>query len=561
MADVVSFPKSVATPQEHAWKQAEKFPSVREKIKAGFVFEALHCYEDAAGVAQFWRIRLKHPETGAKFIRPFSQNAGVWALAEPSFPNGRPLYGIRRVAQMPSGTVWVCEGEWAVDKLQQKFDQFEGNNRLAVTSGSATSASKADWGPLAGRNVVIWPDKDEAGLRYAASVTKILKPLGCSVEWIDVDKLGIDVGGDAVNWLDSTPKIYDSSFVILPKTAPLTIPTAEEAGRPLIDFLMSEKELAAAKVPEREMIVEPFIPTQSLSMVFAARGVGKTWFGIQLAYCVAVGNDLFGWKVPKARRVLYIDGENPLSVIQYRLRVVCHEATELLNILPSDILWREDVPLNLSDPAQQERIDTLLAQLKEDGQSPELLILDNLSSLAAGIEENSNSDLDTLLRWLIKLRSQGYAVVVVHHAGKNGEQRGASRREDLLDTSIKLTEREPSKMTSGACFEIEFTKLRGARPDPDRLIVELDTHGSIATWICAGAQMVPKWLTTLRVIRDEKPKTQKALAKSLKITPSAVSQQLKSARKAGMLQANSLKLTEEGLKKVNETWPVPATDF
>ena len=34
---------------------------------------------------------------------------------------------------------------------------------LATTSGAADSAAKADWRPLAGRDVIIWPDNDEAG--------------------------------------------------------------------------------------------------------------------------------------------------------------------------------------------------------------------------------------------------------------------------------------------------------------------------------------------------------------------------------------------------------------
>ena len=41
---------------------------------------------------------------------------------------------------------------------------------LATTSGAADSAPKADWRPLAGRDVTIWPDNDEAGQRYADAV-------------------------------------------------------------------------------------------------------------------------------------------------------------------------------------------------------------------------------------------------------------------------------------------------------------------------------------------------------------------------------------------------------
>ena len=40
-------------------------------------------------------------------------------------------------------------------------------------------------------------------------------------------------------------------------------------------------------------------------------------------------------------------------------------------------------------------------------------------------------------QWLLRLRRRGVSVLVVHHAGKNGDQRGISKREDLLDTASR----------------------------------------------------------------------------------------------------------------------------
>jgi hypothetical protein len=68
----------------------------------------------------------------------------------------------------------------------------------------------------------------------------------------------------------------------------------------------------------------------------------------------------------------------------------------------------------------------------------------------------------------------GYAVLLVHHTGKSGDQRGASRREDLLDTSIKLVKPENgSGGVDGAEFEVHFTKTRGETPRPPKLTVRL----------------------------------------------------------------------------------------
>ena len=58
------------------------------------------------------------------------------------------------------------------------------------------------------------------------------------------------------------------------------------------------------------------------------------------------------------------------------------------------------------------------------------------------------------------LRRQGVSVLLIHHAGVNGRQRGTSRREDALDTVIALRRPEDYSPEEGARFEIHFEKLR-----------------------------------------------------------------------------------------------------
>jgi hypothetical protein len=91
----------------------------------------------------------------------------------------------------------------------------------------------------------------------------------------------------------------------------------------------------------------------------------------------------------------------------------------------------------------------------------DMLILDNLSTLAGGIRENEADDWEGVQRWLLAQRRAGRLVLIVHHAGKGGQQRGTSRREDVMDTVIAL--RRPAEYTpaQGARVEIHLEKARG----------------------------------------------------------------------------------------------------
>jgi hypothetical protein len=149
----------------------------------------------------------------------------------------------------------------------------------------------------------------------------------------------------------------------------------------------------------------------------------------------------------------------------------------------------------------------------------------------------------------------GYAVVVVHHAGKNGQQRGASRREDLLDTSIKLEElsRDVRQGSFGAGFQLTFEKVRGKHPQPDRLTVELipAERGGLS-WTTEPTLSTE--MRALVIIAETLPSSQRELANKLGITEGGVSQLVNKARDKGLLLKKGLALTKEGQHALNSSY-------
>ncbi|MBN9188781.1 MAG: hypothetical protein J0I62_09825, partial [Microbacterium sp.] len=63
----------------------------------------------------------------------------------------------------------------------------------------------ADWTPLQGRAVLIWPDHDEPGAQYGQDVAAGLLALGCKVSILDVAALGLPPKGDAFDWIEAHP--------------------------------------------------------------------------------------------------------------------------------------------------------------------------------------------------------------------------------------------------------------------------------------------------------------------------------------------------------------------
>src|SRR5262249_26364344 len=88
-----------------------------------------------------------------------------------------------------------------------------------------------------------------------------------------------------------------------------------------------------------------------------------------------------------------------------------------------------------------------------------VLFLDNLSTLASGMRENEADSWELVNPWLLDLRRRKIAVVIVHHAGRSGEMRGTSKREDNVFWIIALDDaKKNAEDKRGARFVSRFTK-------------------------------------------------------------------------------------------------------
>jgi putative DNA primase/helicase len=171
----------------------------------------------------------------------------------------------------------------------------------------------------------------------------------------------------------------------------------------------------------------------------------------------------------------------PLVALQERLQSIAATAGEIANdgfqLLAADYI---ESGINLSCEQGQQSVEDLLPET-------DLLILDNLSTLCGGGENTSDAWLP-MQQWLLRLRRKGLAVLLIHHAGMNGRQRGTSRREDALDAVIALRRPENYSPDQGCRFEIHFEKFRN-RIDP---AAAAPFEAKLETLLAAGRSVV-RW--------------------------------------------------------------------
>ena len=195
--------------------------------------------------------------------------------------------------------------------------------------------------------------------------------------------------------------------------------------------------------------------------LFADPGVGKSLLAMELALGCSTGQSKLvsethwpQWLAPKPQPVLYVAGEMSLHTFQQRVRAQLTErpAPSPLHLLSSGDLVQQGLPaLSLSLPSVREQISQTVKQI-----GAKLLILDNLDTLMDGAgDEDVYAPVKS---WITQQSLTGLALLIVHHAGKSGSQRGTSTRDNPLDYIIRLERLDDS--SDRIAFRCTFSKAR-----------------------------------------------------------------------------------------------------
>jgi hypothetical protein len=357
---------------------------------------------------------------------------------------------------------------------------------FSAIPGGLANLMDADLSALSGRQVCI--EMGHEHLKYGRQFKKRLESAGVAsavfklgmqsrlIPFDEIEEISAERGVELLELqLDRTPKM-----VLAP-----------------VDFT----ELMALQMPEREYVISPILQKQSLAMIHAPRGIGKTYVALSIALAVATGGAFLRWNAPEPRRVLYLDGEMPAEFMQIRLRSM----TSGMGGAPADGFFRLLNPDLLGGPMPDISSEEGQATIEPYLTGVELVVLDNLSTLCRSTRENEGDSWGPVQSWLLELRRRGIAVLVVHHSGKNGSQRGTSRREDVLDTVLNLRRPQDYSASQGARFEVHIEKGRSLfGQDAEPFEAQLEVVDGVAAWSIVD-QVDPVAERAIELLRARRP--------------------------------------------------------
>jgi putative DNA primase/helicase len=255
----------------------------------------------------------------------------------------------------------------------------------------------------------------------------------------------------------------------------------ETANNPTAKLLrpLNLDDFLRLELPPRRLILRPWLPEKGTAMIYAARGVGKTLLGLSACYAAASGGSFLDWTASEARRVLYVDGEMHAAGMQHLLAVIIagcssEAAPDYFRMLSADLSER-GLP-DLATAEGQRVFDDAIG-------TSEVVWLDNISTLCRSGKENEAEGWQSVQDWALKHRRAGRSIAFAHHAGKGGNQRGTSKREDVLDSVIALRRPEDYRAEQGARFEIHFEKHRGFfGADAEPFEAQYEERNGAAIW-------------------------------------------------------------------------------
>ncbi|MCF8496478.1 MAG: AAA family ATPase [Alphaproteobacteria bacterium] len=340
---------------------------------------------------------------GRKSFLPYDNIAGKHAM-----PESRLLYNLPGVAA--SDRIIITEGE----KCAQVLIDL-GIPATTVMGGANFDPAKTDFSPLAGKDIIIWPDNDKAGQKYVErlkSGLQSIKPRSLRVIIPPADKPekwdAADAVQDGLNIQGFLNSVLQSKIQLQRYEA------------------FSLAELIADKSPMPDDLIAPRLLTPSGMLVIGgAPKSGKSDFTLSLLTHMAAGQPFLKFTPPRPLRVFVLQAEIQYDYLRERLQKMGLSEEAILKA-GKNIHITPQLKLLLNDDGL-EIIKDLIHEKFPDA-PPDIIVIDPIRNVFDGgpdfgnLGENDNNAMlfflqqrVEMLRDMINPRA---GIILVHHTKK-----------------------------------------------------------------------------------------------------------------------------------------------
>jgi len=179
----------------------------------------------------------RYDKAGKKHFVPWSWDFKKKMWANKHFPKPRPLYNLPDFKKKPTKPILIVEGEKAADAAMITV-----GDRYVVTTWPCGSNSwqYADWDPCNGRDILFWPDADEAGIKCGKQISTLLLKIAKEVKLLDVSDIK-EKGWDAAD-----AKFEFSDFV--------------QWAKKRVDVIVSDKQAQVLHIVKAPPEIPPPMP-------------------------------------------------------------------------------------------------------------------------------------------------------------------------------------------------------------------------------------------------------------------------------------------------------------
>jgi hypothetical protein len=183
--------------------------------------------------------------------------------------------------------------------------------------------------------------------------------------------------------------------------------------------------------PPLDWVFENFLHTNSLNIIYASEGQGKTRFVYEVCYSLICGKNFTDFICTKPRSVLLLDGEMSRTEFYIFMSNILERSIEkgkeVIPQKPFDSIFKEEIEqgglnyINLNYNVCRKILEPIIDRY-------DVIVFDNYFTLTTdtGTEHYGKRDMENqgLSRWFGKLKRTGKTLILITHANKKGEIRG-----------------------------------------------------------------------------------------------------------------------------------------